>query len=76
MNDISQNNNDSTPASKFTKNVIIILLMVDETSDMLSLLKMSFFPEYNHNILHVLAERNGTHETIKKAIINGGNVSK
>ena len=39
------------------------------------MLKMSFFPEYNHNILHVLAERNGTHETIKKVIINGGNVN-
>ena len=36
---------------------------------------MTFFPEYNHNILHLLAERNFKHETIKKAIINGGNVN-
>ena len=42
---------------------------------MRSLLKKSFFREYNHNILHVLAERSGKHETIKKAIINGGNVN-
>ena len=42
---------------------------------MRSLLEKSFFPEYNHNILHVLAETNGKHETIKKAIINGGNVN-
>ena len=42
---------------------------------MRSLLKESFFPEYNHNILHVLAERNSKHETIKKAILNGGNVN-
>ena len=42
---------------------------------MRSLLKKSFFPEYNHNILHVLAESSGKYETIKKAIINGGNVN-
>ena len=39
------------------------------------MLKMSFFPEYNHNILHVLAEINGKYETIKKVIINGGDVN-
>ena len=42
---------------------------------MRSLLQTSFFPEYNHNILHVLAETKGQHETIKKVIVNGGNVN-
>ena len=38
-------------------------------------LKSHSFRSTITNILHVLAEMNGKHDTIKKAIINGGNVN-
>ena len=51
------------------------MFRVEESTDIKSLAKKSFFPKYGHNILHLLSQSEGKHEAIVKVIRQGGKVN-